>query len=383
MRSIKLRKMNKKGSEWSIFQIISFILIAIFIVLVLYGVVSGQLQPLFKKVAMFFDMVLVQLKIKKVDVPANLNTKTVEVFGVGNGTLKFDIEKLECGLTMDDGTKYRLNLQKGVVEVFVGAGGESCDSDLDMWCVLGTIEGLTEKEFARKMFAQLLYRRDHLFIDLGDAPLNGDSLQDLHLDSEGCLWVQIGPSILDPAGAYEKVGADSSVNGLYKKSNTDRVFTRIGDLTKTVVGRNKIFDYQRIANELDGAFTTNPAAVFNQIKVDGSDVEFPPQFSCYIGKPVVFYVNAKLWGINNYFGVSNENINGKPIFYIGDIKPYVTTWQDIAIDIKNWKKITYTPKTNGESFETSANRYYYLNDNEAKAFSDDTKIKDFLERNCR
>jgi len=100
---------NKKGMEWTIFKIISFLLVAIFLALVIYGVASGQLQPLIKKAGMYMDSILTQLGVKKV-APID-NSKRVSVPGVGNGSLVFDVDKMECSLTLDNGERYKINPQ--------------------------------------------------------------------------------------------------------------------------------------------------------------------------------------------------------------------------------------------------------------------------------
>lgn len=395
MRKIILK--NKKASQWIIFQIISYILIAIFLALVIYGLVTNQLQPLIKKVGLFFNMVLVQLGIKKPDVSVISSSSKVEIPNVGNGTFNFNVDKLECTLEMEAtrdryASGYRFNLQKGYVEVRVSIG-DSCDSDGDRWCKLGVVDNIYEREIARKIFNSLVYEKDHLFIDIKDQNANSHDpsigLLDLHFDNEGCLWVRIN-SIL--SGEYVDVGMDSSAN-LYKRSEKETKFTKVPDSDfanpHAIAGKNRFYNYTEVFNLLDMALIdpqVNPAAMFNWIKIKDSDDEFPPQFSCTLGGKAIFYINAKIWGYKRYYGVSNEIVNGKPVYYVGDVKDGITAWKEIDKDIKNWKRLTYTiPDIYQDTFEMGLDRYYFLEDNDPqlKLFMAEIAIKEYLERKCR
>lgn len=115
-RGIKRRK-NKKGAEWAVFKIISFILVAIFLALVIYGVTSGQLSPLFKKAGMFMDAVSSQLGIKKattIDNSKNVNLPPP----YGGGKLIFDLSKMQCELLLNDGQRYRFDYSTGNIESY-------------------------------------------------------------------------------------------------------------------------------------------------------------------------------------------------------------------------------------------------------------------------
>lgn len=397
MRKIKLNLIDKKASGDVIWQTITLVIVAIFIALIIYGLISGQLQPLIKKVGTFFDMVLVQLNIKKVEIPNDLVTQKVTIPNVGTGTFSFDVDNLECTLEMEAtqesyASKFRFNLQKGYVEIGVGVG-DLCDSDRDKWCKLGIIDNIDERETARKLFNSLVYEKDHLFIDIEDQSANSYDpsigLLDLHFDNEGCLWVRINSVI---SGEYIDVSIDSSAN-LYKRSEKETKFTKVSDSDfadpHAIAGKHRWYNYTEVFNLLDMALINsdvNPAARFNWIKIKDSDDEFPPQFSCIPGEEAIFYINAETWGYKKYYGVSNEIVNGKPVYYIGEVKEGIVVWKEIDKDVKNWKKLSYTtPDIYKDTFETEVDRYYFLEDDDPqlKLFTSEIAIKEFMEQKCR
>jgi hypothetical protein len=117
----KIRKIiyvrGKKGEagEWSVSHFATYILIAILLALIIYGIISGQLQQLVKKVGIIMDSILSMVGIRKTT-PID-NSKAVIVPDIGKGALTFDLDKMECELKLDNGERYRLN-SEGKIESY-------------------------------------------------------------------------------------------------------------------------------------------------------------------------------------------------------------------------------------------------------------------------
>lgn len=62
LTNIKIK--NKRGQEWSIGRLLTIILVVVFLVLIIYGISSGGLKPLFDKISNSFDNILVMLGIR-------------------------------------------------------------------------------------------------------------------------------------------------------------------------------------------------------------------------------------------------------------------------------------------------------------------------------
>ncbi len=86
MRRLKIK--NKRGQDWTIGKLMTLILVVVFLVLIVYGISTGGLKPLFAKIANSFDNILVMLGIKNAKSSTTEIETTATIYGLDNQRLR-------------------------------------------------------------------------------------------------------------------------------------------------------------------------------------------------------------------------------------------------------------------------------------------------------
>lgn len=104
---------KKASSEWTVSKLLTFILIIVFLVLVIWGISKEALNPLIDKTSNFASNVA--NKIGLGHDYASGNSFRVDIPGVGKGNMT--ISENECKLDLDGNNgSYRLDVEKGNLE---------------------------------------------------------------------------------------------------------------------------------------------------------------------------------------------------------------------------------------------------------------------------
>ncbi len=232
--------MQKEGSvDWTVGKLLSIVLLIIVIVLVVWGITTGGLNPLIEKTGGKFDEVLILLnKLRGIDEPSDVDCiyENVDIDGVGQGLATFC--KTECNISLNKPLDYfnsnKFKFKEGGIYSFTGS------SWFDESNMIIDIEKTT---LNRKIYSEL--KKRVLYEIFREEEINKDKLNSvLGFDEERLLRFKVleewGSPIFDWNGEKWEVDYGRSSGSKERFSSSKDLETGIREIYRYYIGDYKV-----------------------------------------------------------------------------------------------------------------------------------------------